>query len=262
MYGARSSLLLALAGVFTACTAVPIAPATLSASALPGTGEPVEEGADEGGWRWRVTPYLWAADLDGSAKVDGTKVKFDVPFSDTLDNLDEGGELQVEAQVERWSFLVDATYLGLSADGSIAAFPGAKYDVESTLLIGGGGALYQVSEDSPLAVGAGVRYLELRNKVEITGQPTIRDDDDFVDGVVIARNSWLLDDEGAWRLGLYGDVGTGESDLTWQGVATVNRVFEGWALSLGYRYLDYDIGGSTDTNLTFSGFLIGASLVF
>ncbi|GJM23296.1 MAG: arylsulfatase [Planctomycetota bacterium] len=69
-------------------------------------------------------------------------------------------------------------------------------------------------------------------------------------------------EDGAWHLNLYGDVGKGDSDLTWQSVATVNRAYDGWNLSVGYRYLDYDLGGTNNTDVTFSGVIAGASFIF
>ncbi len=225
------------------------------------------DAAADDGWRWRVEPYVWAADLDGEITADGSTVDFDVPFHDTLDHLDEGGQLLVEAGTGRWSFLVDVTYLELSVDGTFqpglgVVIPKQRAELTADLFVGAAGALARVSERSPLELGVGVRFLELDTEVHLGGAPSIREDPEFVDGVVMARHSWALGEDGTWRAGLYGDAGTGDSDFTWQGAATLNRVFDGWSLALGYRHLDYDIGGSHDADVTLSGFVLGANLVF
>ncbi len=56
----------------------------------------------------------------------------------------------------------------------------------------------------------------------------------------------------------YLDVGTGESDVTWQAVTGIGYKF-GWGEAfLVYRYLDYDFGKQIDS-LTLSGPAIGVN---
>jgi hypothetical protein len=63
----------------------------------------------------------------------------------------------------------------------------------------------------------------------------------------------------------YADVGTGESDLTWQAVLGVAYQF-GWGkLFANYRHLDYDFGDTknfSDLSLAFSGPTVGARFDF
>jgi hypothetical protein len=54
-----------------------------------------------------------------------------------------------------------------------------------------------------------------------------------------------------WTAQVYGDVGAGDSDLTWQISAMLGLHFEGWGLGFGYRVLDYDFeDGSDELDLT------------
>ena len=56
----------------------------------------------------------------------------------------------------------------------------------------------------------------------------------------------------------YLDVGTGDSDLTWQGIAGIGYAF-GWGETVAaWRYLDYDLdSGSPVADINFSGPAIG-----
>jgi hypothetical protein len=82
-----------------------------------------------------------------------------------------------------------------------------------------------------------------------------------IDGIVGGR--LMLPFAEHWRWGLYGDVGAGESDLTWQALANVGYDFDTWGLNLGYRVLDYDIeDGDKALDVTLEGWLFGAEFRF
>lgn len=63
------------------------------------------------------------------------------------------------------------------------------------------------------------------------------------------------------------DIGTGNSDMTWQAFAGVGYKYENFDLIAGYRYLDYDFDGNDPaagalTDLTMGGPMIGAKFYF
>lgn len=47
-----------------------------------------------------------------------------------------------------------------------------------------------------------------------------------------------------WYIPFYGDIGTGESDLTWQLFAGVGYKFEKFDVIVAYRYLDWEFDDS------------------
>jgi hypothetical protein len=56
-------------------------------------------------------------------------------------------------------------------------------------------------------------------------------------------------------------TGTGDSDLTWQGIAGVGHDFKGGEIIAAWRYLDYDFkSGKSIESLHFSG--PGAGVAF
>ncbi|MGB5567908.1 MAG: hypothetical protein WBM81_01280 [Sedimenticolaceae bacterium] len=60
----------------------------------------------------------------------------------------------------------------------------------------------------------------------------------------------------------YGDVGTGDSDLTWQGRLGLGYRFDEVDAIFGYRYLDYDIGGTDIDDITIKGPYAGVKMHF
>ena len=142
--------------------------------------------------------------------------------------------------------LLDNTYMSLTADAA--------------LLISELGGLYRLSPDSPYEVGADVRYTDLRQDVHVGPLPGLHSDDTLTDGIAIGRATWPLNDR--WRFALYADAGAGDSQFTWQSAATFFYSFDRGALGMGYRVLDYDIGGSHDSNIQLSSLTFGADFRF
>ena len=66
-----------------------------------------------------------------------------------------------------------------------------------------------------------------------------------------------------WYIPYYFDIGTGNSDLTWQGMLGVSYRF-GWGeIMLSYRYLYYDMDESKlFEDLTFKGPALGLMIRF
>src|SRR5262245_60915597 len=88
--------------------------ASFAASAQPPSDADAES-QPEGGWSFTVTPYLWAAGLDGNTAADGTGSEIDTGYSFlSLDNLDLTLAAAAEARKGRWSVLFDGLYVEFS----------------------------------------------------------------------------------------------------------------------------------------------------
>lgn len=84
---------------------------------------------------------------------------------------------------------------------------------------------------------------------------------DAVDGFAAPRATWPF--ARRWSLQLYGDVGAGDSDLTWQASAMLGFHFTSWGLGFGYRILDYELeDGADELDLTFEGLVYGVEFRF
>ena len=81
------------------------------------------------------------------------------------------------------------------------------------------------------------------------------------DGIVGAKGRININDK--WYLPYYADIGTGNSDLTWQVLAGVGYKFKHADVLLSYRYMDYEFKSNSDLDdLSFGGPLLGAKFYF
>lgn len=96
------------------------------------------------------------------------------------------------------------------------------------------------------ALAAGARLLSLDIDLELTGGGSLRPDRrlsesvSLWDGILGAKGRLALNDR--WFLPYYLDVGTGDTDLTWQAFGGIGYEFDWGEVSLTYRYLVYDQG--------------------
>ena len=82
----------------------------------------------------------------------------------------------------------------------------------------------------------------------------------YLDGIFGIEGRVDLNDR--WYLAYYADIGTGDSDLTWQALAAVGSRFERFDLGIGYRYLDWQFDDGPLDELTVDGPYIGARFYF
>lgn len=119
---------------------------------------------------------------------------------------------------------------------------------------------------------AGLRYTDVEQKVNwnITGTVASIPVDDCTgagesslsnwDLILGARGRFTFGAKNTWFVPYYLDVGTGDSDLTWQGIAGIGCAF-GWGKTLAaWRYLSYDLdSGSAIADIDFNGPAIGVT---
>jgi hypothetical protein len=247
------------------------------ATAIPGTV--TAQGTDE--WEFDATLYLWAAGIDANTRTGGD---IDISFDDILDDLDMAFMAAAGARKGKWSLLADTVYLDISQDeggsetvpvlGPVTANRTVDSDIKMEASITTFGVGYNLVDNgrATLDVLAGGRYawvdvtvkLDLDRSgavVQTSRREKVSDSKGVWDGVVGARGAIELNDN--WYVPYYADVGTGDSDLTWQALAGIGYKF-GWGdVLLAYRYLDYDFdSGFLLKDLTVSGPALGARFLF
>ena len=221
--------------------------------------------ANQDSWDYRAFLYLWAPELGGTT-VSGDDIT--LSFSDLLENLDFGLMGSLEANRGPISILGDFQYLDLSSDGDAAVGPGipanADADVSGFIFTGSVGYDFQHQQENQLIGYGGFRYLGMDTTANLavgTGSQRVSGDISNFDAIVGIRGTQRLSDK--WGLSYMGDVGTGESDLTWQASVTFDYRINNWDLSFGYRHMAWEIGNSdVVTDLSFSGPILGAKLSF
>ena len=235
------------------------------------------QSAEQDQWQHKAAIYLWGADIGGTT---GSGQPVDIGFSDLVDNLEAGFMFAYKARKNKWSFGADLLYLDVSKSETLNLIPPigpgigvnaeAKIDLESLVVQGGGAYNIYQNEVLLLDVMVGARYLDLSGDVNLTFSPGITDQainieeslsDDVVDGIVGLTGSIKLGER--WTMPFHADVGTGDSDITWQ--AFIGIKYRAWDLvdfGLAYRHLDWDIGGDVIDDISFGGPQLGVIFRF
>jgi hypothetical protein len=116
-----------------------------------------------------------------------------------------------------------------------------------------------------LSLLGGARYLSMDTDIDlnITRNRTrrISGEGDIWDGIIGMKGNFALSEK--WFIPCHLDIGTGESDLTWQAFAGVGYRFSAVDLIAGYRYLAWEFDDdSLIDNLDISGVLAGLKFAF
>ncbi len=238
-------------------------------------------GASEGpseDWQYGLLIYGWLPSINGDLRYSpaGSSGSFDVDADKIIDNLQMTFMGSFEARKGKWSGFTDVIYLDIS--GSDSKSVTAPDGMTKTLLDGslelkgwvwtlGGSYTAWRKEDSHLDLLAGARLLSLDTDLYLTGGGPLQRDRDISksvnlwDGIVGAKGKLMLDDH--WFVPYYADVGTGDSEITWQAAGGIGYAFKWGEVRLKYRYLKYDQSGDELLqNVAFGGPQLGVGFRF
>ncbi|TDR53041.1 hypothetical protein DFP85_110107 [Halomonas ventosae] len=216
-------------------------------------------------WSGEITPYLWAAGIDGDATVQGNDVEIDVGFDDLLDNTDLAGSVLGVLRRDRLVFWGQVDYFSLST-GAVDTPSGASAELETDSVIWTLAAGYQFDGWMPgqhVDVMLGARQLSLDNELSISGVGTFTRDKDYTDAVVVVRPSLPINER--WLFNPTLSFGTGDSDSTWELWPQFQyKITDTWAARIGYRRLHYDIEGDAgnEFDAAFHGLVVGFGGLF
>ena len=227
---------------------------------------------DSDTWQWRVIPYLWGLNVDGTMEIGPIENDLDVSFSDIIDNMDIGGSIAGQFSKGQHGFHVDYTYLRLKPDAnelpSPPFAPGSEIVPKMTINVLEGGYNWLFNNNQALIIGARYIDLEMRMNPVLTGPAPIDPDPltagpSWVDYFVGLQSRHHL--SANWGVNLVGTIGAGGSDFPWTAQATFDRKFSNDnALHLGFRIwgLDYSenknsLNARAALDATMYGFLVG-----
>jgi len=234
-----------------------------------------EEATQEEGWKFGAEIYLWGAGIGGTTASGGD---IDIEFSDIIDNLDMTFMGVLGARKGKWSILTDILYLDVEADNqgtlTVPIGPGfavgtdASVGVKTWIVTPTVGYTVVETERARLDILGGARYLYLKSdiNVNISGPLETRRErfiasDNVWDVIVGVKGRVNLSEK--WYLPYYLDIGTGDTDLTWQAAGGVGYKFSKVDVVLGYRYLDWDFDDSdVFDDMNISGPYLGVKFVF
>jgi len=212
------------------------------------------------------TVYVWGAGMKGET-ANGADI--DVRFSDILDNLDFTFMGNFGVQKGKWTFGTDVIYLkiGNKPNTYLPPLDVTLTNVQMKSWVITPTVAYRVmeSEKLKLDVLAGARYLYMKSKITFDNIAELSDSGSVLDGIVGVRGQYDLNEK--WNMPFQLDVGTGDTDMTWQAFAGIGYEYENFDLIAGYRYMEWDFddggtGGKVYNDLSISGPIIGAKFRF
>ena len=231
-----------------------------------------EKCSTEESWCFSASMYIWATALGGET-ADGDDI--DVSFSDLFDNLNFALMGAGAARKGNWVVLTDVFYADLTVDESITreilntpVSADLEADLKNWILHFAGGYSISRSNTHNVDVIAGVRYLHLDTDLEIEVGPIeidTNETDDVLDAIIGVQTYFDLNEK--WFLQTHFDVGTGDSDLTWQALGLLGYKHDNVDITLGYRHIKWEFGSSDSISETFdeleyTGPMLGARFHF
>lgn len=217
------------------------------------------EPASTASWHHSVTIYAWLPSIDGELKY---KLEGDDPLpidaSRILDSLNMTFMGTYEARKEKWLILGDVIYLDLGEkkNRDIRLYNKVELNLNGWQLgLYGGHNLYQTSSSS-LYLLAGLRYLSIETEANLTSNIfsplNLSQDTDLWDGVIGLRGNTKINEN--WYIPYHADIGTGDSDMTWQAMIGIGYHASWGDTILAYRHLEWDQGDDDLLqNLSFYG---------
>jgi hypothetical protein len=252
--------------------------------ALGATAPAAAQDLTAGDWKYRAQIYGWFPTLSSEttlpASGGGGSTSLDV--GDYLDSLRFVFMGTFEARKGRLGLLTDYIYLDfdaekggtrdltLSGPGGLINIPADAYAGVNLRLRGwawGLAGTYALVEkpDYEMQLLGGLRYLKIDTTADWnftgnvgslpqfvrSGASTVKSD--VWDAIIGAKGLVKLGD-GTWFVPYYVDIGTGQSDFTWQAMGGIGYRFSWGELIGAYRHLDYRFGEDTGMkSLSFSG---------
>jgi hypothetical protein len=243
----------------------------------------VAQAADD--WKFSATVYGWFPDIGGHTRfASGPGGTIDVDISTILDHLKMTGQASLEVRKGQWGAFTDLVYLDVGESGSqtrgleingqpIPAGVTAAIDLDLKSLFWTLGGTYRLvdSESAAFDILLGARLASFKpamrwefsgNFGPVTPPPLTGNREESIDlwdAIIGVRGRLAFGPDHKWMVPFHFDVGTGDSDVTWQAMIGLAYSF-GWGdLGVAWRYLDYDLKSGPITDMNFNGPALGAT---
>ena len=194
-------------------------------------------------------------------------------LGDLVSNLKFMAMLDFGAQKDKWSMGADVIYMHIGGDGETIKSGPIGNPINIDVSVGmkafistfGGGYQFFGDNGHELHGVFGARYLHIKLPIELDADAEIGPEGNKKvtlggnnwDGIVGLRGKKEINDK--WYANYYADIGTGDSDLTWQAKVGFGYHFNKFTGTFGFRYLrwNFDSSGELD-NLRVIGPYLGA----
>lgn len=257
---------------------------SLLAIALAGMAAVPAQAENSAPWQYQGSIYGWLPSIDGTASFPmGGSGSATVDSDQVIDSLDMAFMATFGAKKGRWGLWTDFMYtnlegskqgtLGFSGTPNIPEV-GASADMSLDIkaLVWTITGTYELAKTpthtADLLIGA--RLLDVEQTLDwsvrgngslgLSANGSAAVSADNWDGIIGVKGVAYFGNGSKWFVPYYLDVGTGQSDLTWQANIGIGYRYNWGALVASWRYLDYDLeAGSNIQEMTLSGPLVGVA---
>jgi len=209
---------------------------------------PINDNADS--WHFMIAPYAWVSWDTGNITILGRTAKIDMTPKDIANALDSALQLHLEANKNRFTFLLDTTYLELS-DSSTGALGTTSMKFTQVLVDFGGFYRFKsypidnANNRLDLEGFFGGRYWHLKNELSLPINWSDTRSKKWLDPVVGGRLLYHIRNK--WVLSLNGNIGGFGliSKFTWQAKALAMFKFNRYVgIGAGFHalYVNYEDG--------------------
>ena len=191
------------------------------------------------GWEFDLAIYAWLPTIEGKLAYDlpGLGDTIEIDPADLIENLEFTAMVAFAARRDRWSILGDVIYLKEAASRNRQLDIGdginlrADFELQSWVTNFAGAYDVARSERSTHGILVGVRYFSMDTRLSISSDrlditAPLEESSSLWNGVVGVQGRLGLAER--WFVPYHLDIGTGDSDLTWQAMAGVGYNFK-WA---------------------------------
>jgi hypothetical protein len=218
------------------------------------------------GLQLELTPYVWAAGIDGEITAQGQTVNFDYSFTDLVSKVDVGFMGLAIASYDRFVVYVDYDYIGLENDATATAGvilpPGTEVqaDIDTTIATYAAGYRFDLFGKGTIDVMLGARTLSLDETLKISNVK-LDNKSSLTDTIIVLRPSLQLSER--WRFNPTLSYGvSGDSDTTYELAPQVQFDFsKSFAMRFGYRSLYYEEGSADKVDIDMSGLFVGVGWI-
>ena len=250
--------------------------------------QPAQPGWESTKWQFTANIYGWLPTIDGKVNFPGDLGSTDihVPFHDILSHLKMTFMGALDAHNGHWGVFTDALYMDVGGVKSqtrvfsignvelpASATTDLSLDLKSWVWTVAGE--YRVMSDLAWTVDllAGARMLYIKptlgftvtgdlGPIVIPGRSGSKEVSETLwDGIVGIKGRYAFGDNREWFAPFYLDVGTGQTKVTWQGVAGIGYAYRWGDVMAMWRYLDWNAkSGKPIADLNMSGPMLGVAL--
>ena len=238
-------------------------------------------------WTGQATLYGWFPSIKGKTSFPSTgngPPSIDIDADDIIGDLNGAFMGSLEFQRGRWGLWTDFIYFNVDGSASgirnatigrqaipVGATLNANLEVKSWVWSIAGTYSVIATPEHSMQLLAGARYLDVEQTLgwqfngnlgalPLAAAGSSRVDDSFWDAIIGVKGRARFGANREWFVPYYVDIGTGQSDFTWQGMIGIGYQFSWGAVTAAWRYLDYELkSGQAIESLNANGPLIGVS---